>query len=218
MKATVRHKRGAKAWLLLLVVLILNAGCGGKSTEEYSEESVNGNGRGKLCVYLYGDFSESKAKMICKELKNYFPEVELMEGRLALPEEGYVPNRNRYRGTALLNDLKKYRNGNVVLGLTDKVICTSNEISSTFGIMGVSYLNSGLCVSSSIIPKSGKKQTDENFIKLTLHELGHAYGLPHCPDQKCYMVDAEHRMKFPHTTGFCEKCSAYLKSAGVSPD
>lgn len=218
MKAIVRHKRGAWAWLLMLFVLILNAGCGGKSTESHPEESANGKARGKLCVYLYGNFPVSKAKMLCKELENYFPEVELMEKRLSLPEEGYVPNRNRYRGTALLNDLKKYRNGNVVLGLTDRIICTSNEISSTFGIMGVSYLNSGLCVSSSVIPKSGCKQTDDNFIKLTLHELGHAYGLPHCPNQKCYMVDAEHRMKLPHTTGFCEKCSAYLKSAGVSLD
>ncbi|MDE6299455.1 MAG: hypothetical protein K2M10_07410, partial [Muribaculaceae bacterium] len=116
----------------------------------------------------------------------------------------------------LLDDLRKLQDGNVVLGLTDKVICTDNEISPTFGIMGVSYLKSGLCVASSVIPKSGKQQTDENFIKLTLHELGHSYGLPHCPDQQCYMVDAEHRMKFHQTTGFCEKCSAYLRAAGIS--
>ena len=168
----------------------------------------------KICVYRYEDFPVEKAMKLCKELKKYFPDVELMNERLSLPGEAFVKGRNRYRGTVLLDDLKKHQKENTVVGLTSKIICTTNEISPDFGVMGISYKNTGLCVASSIIPKNGKVQTDSNFIKLTLHELGHAYGLPHCPDQKCYMVDAEHRMKLPQTTGFCDDCRRYLEKVG----
>ena len=85
--------------------------------------------------------------------------------------------RNRYRGTGLLDDLRSLRGERLVLGLTDRIICTSNELSPDFGIMGISYLNSGLAVVSSKIPRNGHTQTDDNLIKLALHELGHAYGL-----------------------------------------
>ncbi|MDE6578327.1 MAG: hypothetical protein K2J82_07530 [Muribaculaceae bacterium] len=213
MRGIKRGYRRVGAWLLLLFSLAVYIGCGNTSQEGSGSKATESK---KLCVYLYEDFPVGKAKKLCKELKKYFPDVELMKTRLPLPEEAFIKERNRYRGTGLLDDLRKLQDGNVVLGLTNKIICTSNELSPTFGIMGISYLKSGLCVASTVIPKSGTQQKDENFIKLTLHELGHSYGLPHCPDQKCYMVDAQHRMKLPQTTGFCEQCSAFLKSAGIS--
>ncbi len=169
-----------------------------------------------LQVYRYEDFPIQKAEMLCTELRKYFPKVELVDTVLTLPSGAYVERRNRYRGTGLLKDLRKFQHGNTVLGLTNRIICTSNEISPDFGIMGISYLNCGLSVVSTVIPKTGRQQTNENLIKLTLHELGHALGLPHCPNQKCLMVDAEHRMKLSNTTGFCDNCSEFLKSVGVT--
>lgn len=72
------------------------------------------------------------------------------------------------------------------------------------------------CIVSSIMPRNGKEHFDENFLKLSLHELGHAFGLPHCHAQHCYMVDAEHKMKFSQTAGFCESCMKYLnETVGV---
>ena len=90
----------------------------------------------------------------------------------------------------------------------------ANDKSPTFGIMGVSPLGAYKCVVSSKLPKTGAEHTEDNFRKLALHELGHAFGLNHCPNQHCYMVDAEHKMKFPQTTGFCELCSKTLNSKG----
>ena len=167
-----------------------------------------------ISIYRYGNFSVSKAQRLEKQLKCYFPEVVLKEQILTLPTEHYNKERNRYRGTGLFEELGKHRNGDAVIGLTDYVIFKPNEISQTYGIMGVSPVGTYKCVVSSKIPSSGKEQSDDNFVKLALHELGHAFGLNHCPDQHCYMVDAEHRMKFPQTTGFCESCKTKLNAKG----
>lgn len=167
-----------------------------------------------ISIYRYGNFSVSKAQRLEKQLKSYFPEVVLKEQILTLPTEHYNKERNRYRGTGLFEELGKHRNGDAVIGLTDYVIFKPNEISQTYGIMGVSPVGTYKCVVSSKIPSSGKEQSDDNFVKLALHELGHAFGLNHCPDQYCYMVDAEHKMKFPQTTGFCESCKTKLNAKG----
>lgn len=167
-----------------------------------------------ISIYRYGDFPKSEAQKLRDQLKNYFPNVVLKEQCLTLPLKHYNKERNRYRGTELLAELGKHRNGEAVIGLTDYVIFQPNEISPTFGIMGISPVGTYKCVVSSKLPKNGKRHTDENFRKLALHELGHAFGLRHCPRQSCYMVDAEHKIKFPQTTGFCESCKAKLNAKG----
>lgn len=167
-----------------------------------------------ISIYRYGNFPKNEAQKLREQLKNYFPNVVLKEQCLAMPSKHYNNERNRYRGTGLFEELSKHRNGDAVIGLTDYVIFQSNNISPTFGIMGISPLGTYKCVVSSKLPITGKRQTEENFYKLALHELGHAFGLNHCPDQNCYMVDAEHKMKFPQTTGFCESCKTKLNAKG----
>lgn len=192
---------------------LLLVGCSGKVESDTSDDAS----ATVECVwiYLYDDFPMQKAKMIEQQLLKYFPSVEISGEHLPLPTEAFVPGRKRYRGTGLLDDLKSRRESCTALGMTTKIICTKNELSPDFGIMGLSYLNRRVAVVSTTIPKTGTTQTDENLVKLVLHELGHAYGLPHCPDQNCYMVDAEHRMKFPQTKGFCKSCEDILKSKGI---
>lgn len=167
-----------------------------------------------VTVYRYSDFPLATAEALCKELKKTFPEVKLSSTVLELPAEYYLKERNRYNGSGLLRDLKSHRNGDAVIGLTNRIIYHANEISPTYGVMGLSPIGTHSCVVSSRIPASGKTHSIDNFVKLALHELGHAYGLPHCPDQHCYMVDAEHKMKFPQTTGFCTSCQSRLKAVG----
>ena len=167
-----------------------------------------------ISIYCFGDFSISTAKKLENGLREYFPNVALKDQVLTLPAKHYNKERNRYRGTGLFEELGKHRNNDAVIGLTNYVIFMANELSPTYGIMGVSPVGTYKCVVSSKIPSSGKEQSEDNFVKLSLHELGHAFGLSHCPDQHCYMVDAEHKMKFPQTTGFCESCKSKLNAKG----
>ena len=165
-------------------------------------------------LYRYGSFPVAKAKELKAELEKAYPSVSLAAQPIELPEKHYYKPRDRYRGTGLLDDLMKLRRGEYVLGLTNKIIYDENEISPTFGIFGISYQGDSVSVISSLRPKTLKPLSDDEMQELMLHELGHAFGLPHCKDERCMMVDAEHGNKFAHTQSFCPSCRDYLNSMG----
>ncbi len=165
-------------------------------------------------IYRYGDFPVAKAKQLKAELEKAYPSVSLADEAIELPKACYYKPRDRYRGTGLLDDLMKLRNGCYVLGMTNKIIYDENEISPTFGIFGISYQGDSVSVISSLRPKTLKPLSDDEMHELMLHELGHAFGLPHCKDEHCIMVDAEHGNKFAHTQSFCTSCRNYLNNKG----
>lgn len=168
----------------------------------------------KIRIYRYGAFPEAKAKQLKAELEKAYSSVSLADKAIELPKEYYYKPRDRYRGTGLLDDLMKLRNGGYALGLTNKIIYDENEISPTFGIFGISYEGDSVSVISSLRPKTLKPLSDDELQELMLHELGHAFGLPHCKDERCMMVDAEHGNKFAHTQSFCSSCRNYLNNKG----
>ena len=52
-----------------------------------------------------------------------------------------------------------------------------------------------------------------------VHELGHTYGLPHCPDPRCVMFFSNSRAdtdrKSPH---LCGRCAPLLRTAASGGD
>ena len=149
-------------------------------------------------------FLSRKHRCWLDALKEVYPSVSLQkESSLVLPKEYYNKERNRYSGTGLLKDLTKLRKGNVVLGLMNEVIYKANELSPTYGIFGVSPVGAYVAVISSTRP-SGKQHSNDHLVKLMMHELGHSFGLNHCSNQHCFMVDAEHGNKFSQTPSFCK--------------
>lgn len=166
-----------------------------------------------ISLYLYDDFPAQKARMLAYALKKVYPSVSIQKASLVLPKEYYNKERNRYSGTGLLKDLTRLLEGNVVLGLTDEVIFKANELSPTYGIFGVSPVGAYVAVISSTRP-SGKQHSNDHLVKLMMHELGHSFGLNHCSNQHCFMVDAEHGNKFSQTPSFCNECKAFLNSKG----
>lgn len=212
--------------IVLFILLFLFVACENKHEQKHernlkfvtSTKDLNKSSHAyipkMISIYRFENFSLQTAERLENKLKKYFPNVVIKKEVLSLPLKHFNKERNRYRGTGLLEELSKHLNGDAVIGLTDYVIFKPNEISQTYGIMGVSPVGTYKCVVSSKVPASGKEQGEDNFVKLSLHELGHAFGLNHCADQHCYMVDAEHKMKFPQTTGFCESCKAKLNAKG----
>ena len=164
-----------------------------------------------ISLYLYDDFPAQKAQMLADALKDVYPSVSIQKESLVLPKEYYNKERNRYSGTGLLKDLTRLRKRNVVLGLTDEVIFKANELSPTYGIFGVSPVGAYVAVISSTRP-SGKQHSNDHLVKLMMHELGHSFGLNHCSNQHCFMVDAEHGNKFSQTPSFCNECKAFLNN------
>lgn len=206
--------------LLLLVVCIVLFSCGGKCSEEKkkagSEKAVEQRQPRQvpfISIYCYGSISDVKSNMLAGKLKKYYPRVDMVRRHLVLPKEYYHQGRNRYDGSGLLKDLGRLRKGDVVLGVTDEVIYKANEISPTYGIFGVSPVGAHVALISLTQP-SGRKHTDDHLVKLALHELGHAFGLNHCTNEHCFMVDAEHGNKFSQTPSFCKDCKQFLNKNG----
>jgi archaemetzincin len=204
--------------LILLVGAMLMACQGGKgnapSKETEPKETVKQTEKVRnISLYLYDDFPVQKAQMLADAIKETYPSVSIQKEPLVLPKEHYNRERKRYSGTGLLKDLSKLRKGNVVLGLTDEIIFKANELSPTYGIFGVSPVGAYVAVISSTRP-SGKQHTNDHLVKLMMHELGHSFGLNHCSNQHCFMVDAEHGNKFSQTPSFCNECKTFLNNKG----
>lgn len=199
--------------LIIGFCLLTLATCGNKGTESIHKDKETASAPLRIQIYSYGIHINAKAEFLKKELEKSYPIVELAEEPLALPAEHYNKARNRYSGTGLLKDLEKHKNGNVVLGITDKVIFKANELSPTYGIFGISLVGKHVAIVSTTTP-SGKKLTNDHQVKLMLHELGHAFGLKHCSDESCIMVDAKHGNKFSRTPSFCQTCKQHLKKNG----
>ncbi len=206
---------------LVLVATLISCGNNNASTGHHQNKTdiaqQSPSVPKQITVYRYGDFSPREARQLADALSEYFPHVVFVDEPLALPHKYYNRERNRYQGTGLLRHLTTLRKDDCVLGLTGEIIFKGNELSPTFGIMGLSPVGTYVCLLSDKIPKGGKTHTADNLTKLALHELGHAFGLQHCArDEQCYMQDAEHKMKFPQTTHFCDSCKKPLMAKGWS--
>lgn len=66
-----------------------------------------------------------------------------------------------------------------------------------WGIFGLGYRPGPTCIVSTY--RLGKGTSKENFVlrlkKVSCHELGHNFGLPHCPNKNCIMQDAAETIK-----------------------
>lgn len=210
--------RFAALFMCLLLMDIIP--CSNKASEVKETERAENVTKQKqkvqipcIKIFCYGNLSDDKPKLLARELKKYYPRVELVSQHLDLPQEYYHQGRNRYSGSGLLKDLSRLRKGCIVLGITDEVIYKANEISPTYGIFGISPVGEHVALISLTQP-SGRKHTDDHLVKLMLHELGHSFGLNHCADEHCFMVDAEHGNKFSQTPSFCKDCKQFLNEKG----
>ena len=208
-------ERVKSAFLLLIPVVVYSISYFTiKSMEKGKETTTNDKTPKQISIYCMGGYPADSVQYLEVCLRKYFPNVRVMPNNINLPSQYFNKERNRYLASGLLDELAKHRNNDAVIGVTDYVIFKPNKKSDTFGIMGMSYTNTFKSIVSTKIPLNGKEQSKDNVCKLALHELGHGFGLKHCPNEICYMVDAEGTMKIENAIGFCESCKHVLNSKG----
>lgn len=208
-------ERVKSAFLLLIPVVVYSISYFTiKSMEKGKETTTNNKTPKQISIYCMGGYPADSVQYLEACLRKYFPNVRVMPNNINLPSQYFNKERNRYLASGLLDELAKHRNNDAVIGVTDYIIFKPNKKSDTFGIMGMSYTNTFKSIVSTKIPLDGKEQSKDNICKLALHELGHGFGLKHCPNETCYMVDAEGTMKIVNSLGFCESCKHVLNSKG----
>ena len=219
--------KSLKFYFVLFLSVILGA-CGSKTDSESRLTHKSGESS-KLVVYIqpFGNVNPGYLTFVKNSLQNDFSSVKILP-KMNLPRAAFVGIRKRYDANKMLwflEDLyikRKYSKEIFLVGVTEAVLCQNRTNPKKwkgengfgipdFRIMGLGYRpessntlpSKKVNVNSTNVLKSNKK---EQLVKLIKHELGHNFGLPHCPNKSCIMRDAEGGNHFDEMTGFCKKC------------
>ena len=177
--------------------------CSEKQHENIKEEKAI-----TILVQPFKDIRSENVEYVVNEIKKVYPSVKTLEP-IDFPENTYYKERNRYRADSIISFLSKTTpKGFVTIGLTSKDISTTKGKIKDFGVMGLGFTPGKACIASSF--RLNKKNSDEQFFKVAIHELGHTQGLKHCPVKMCFMRDAEGKNPTNEETDFCKKCKQIL--------
>jgi archaemetzincin len=163
-------------------------------------------------IQPFKDVPISEINTVYQRLKSINPNTEVRRA-ISLPAACWYSLRNRYRADSIINYLSRFGTADtVIIGLTAKDISITKGSIADWGVMGLGFQPGNACVVSTF--RLSKAQISEQLFKLTLHELGHTEGLPHCKIKTCLMRDAEGGNHLDEETGFCTSCKAFLQSKG----
>jgi len=161
-----------------------------------------------ILVQPFKDLKPESIAFITNEIKKVYPHIKVLKP-INLPENAYYKERNRYRADSIIKFLDQRTKENfVTIGLTSKDISTTKGKIKDYGVMGLGFKPGKACVASKF--RLSKKNSEEQFFKVAIHELGHTQGLAHCSEKHCFMRDAEGKNPTDEETDFCEKCKRVL--------
>ena len=196
-------------------IIILTTSCVKEKSNTTLKTKLNSASklnRKKIVIQPYNDLSIIETNFIIAEIKKVCPEVKINKP-IPLPSSAYYAERNRYRADSLITIQRRIANGKyTLLGLTSKDISTTKGNTKDFGVMGLGFCPGTACIVSTFRLRG--KNRMEKFRKVTLHELAHTEGLPHCPDPHCYMRDAKGKDYLDEETDFCKICKPILIKKG----
>ncbi len=148
-----------------------------------------------MALYRLGSFDVALFHYVQTQLDSFYNIQTIDCGIKELPMKAFVKGRERYVADTLLDYLfqNKPKDAQFVLGLTEKDICTRDGNNPYWGIFGLGWQPGPACVIS--INRFCKSVSDaklkQRLAKIVLHEMGHNFGLDHCPDHSCLMEAAD---------------------------
>jgi archaemetzincin len=166
---------------------------------------------------------------VAAALSTFYEVAVSVAPRVPLPQRAYYRPRGRYRAEILLEVLAELAPADAqrVLGLTSVDISTSKPPHEDWGILGLASVGGQTCVLSSFRCQrraTSQAHAVERLAKTAVHELGHTFGLEHCPNSGCLMEDGGGSvLTTDRETDLCGECRSRLTAArklragGVSP-
>lgn len=172
----------------------------------------------RILIVPFGDIREDLLDTLDSTLEEIFnTQVEVYQESLRIPEEGFSKERNQYDVEYFLRALKSTLGGEreKVLGIADVDLYTPG-LNFVFG--SASQIGGDVCVISITRLRQGfygLEPDDSLFLnrakKEAVHELGHLYGLMHCPDPGCVMHFSNSLSDTDiKSYNFCKKCRKKL--------
>jgi len=171
-----------------------------------------------IVLVAIGEVDESLLPVIGEAVSQAFGRPWVSIAPLEHPAYAYDARRRQYLSSAILDRLRALplpRTGRArCVGIVDEDLYVP-ELNFVFG---QASLGGGEAVIALPRLRQGFYDLPENealfrerTIKEAVHELGHTYGLRHCPDRRCVMhfSNSLHDTDVKHV-GFCRRCQHNL--------
>jgi archaemetzincin len=170
----------------------------------------------KIIILPVGRVDSDIIHAICDNLAITF-HVKVEKGQeIPIPLNSYTPKRGQYHASTILQKMKSFRlnNHSKILGVTDVDLYVP-DLNFVFGVADMSSAITVISVTRLRQEFYGhpadRKILEKRAVKEAVHEMGHVYGLHHCPNPKCimYFSNSLHDtdQKGP---GFCKACQDEL--------
>lgn len=187
----------------------------------FGAEALAAPPQAKIAIQPLGKVSKELVEETRKAMERLYDVEVVTLAAAELPAEAYYKPRGRYRAEKLLDWLQTKTDASYtkVVGITQVDISTSKGEIYDWGIFGLAYLGQRPCVVSNfrLSKKVTKAQMLDRFGKVVGHEVGHTFGLEHCPVVGCLMADAEGKVStVDNEKGeLCEGCRKRVPTLGV---
>jgi archaemetzincin len=144
-------------------------------------------------IYLVpvGNVESESLQFLTEQLKTKFGRCILKEN-IEIPQSAFNPKRGQYLSTAILSKLEQINvpKDSKILGVTNVDLYVSN-LNFVFGEASLAGKTAVISLARLKSEFYGSPPNESLFrqrmVKEAVHELGHTFGLGHCPDKRCVM-------------------------------
>jgi archaemetzincin len=184
--------------------------------------SARAGGRSGIVLQpLGGGVPSAELALVRRALEAVFAEPVLVLPDVPLPKAAFYAPRSRYRAEKLLDTLRpRLPPGALrIAGITAVDISTTKPPYDDWGILGLANIDGSACVLSTFRCHRRAKSAEHarvRFAKTAVHELGHTFGLEHCPNRGCLMEDGGGSvLTTDRERDLCLDCRALVAGRGI---
>ncbi len=138
----------------------------------------------RITVFPFGNIDGRVLKLLVDRVSQTFDAEAAVVNGIDEPGDAYDPGRKQWSAAAFLRDAKAFP-GDKVLGVTE-VDLFGGGLNFVFGQAEVG--GRAAVISLARLGAADYDTYYARIVKEGVHELGHTFGLEHCPDRACVMT------------------------------